>query len=315
MPIHRRGLAALPIVALAIPAARPLRAQEAPEILASFPNGSFLENLLVAPNGAVRFTNYFARAVQSWAAGQGVSRLAELPGHPVSLAPMGTGRYAVVLHGVAFNAGPEAMRGQSALVLINSQGAVLNRIAMPEAIFPNGMLLLAAGLLLVVDSVLGGIWAIDMGTGQCYLWYQNPALRPDPSRPLPGVNGIKRAGDGLLLSHSAGRQLLRLNLRADGMAPIGALSPVAEMSYGVDDFCLAPDGTIYAATHAQGLAAVTLPRAPGAAAAVRLIPAPGLEGSTAVAMTPDGRGLYALGTGGLLEGGRGEAVLARLALG
>jgi len=34
-----------------------------------------------------------------------------------------------------------------------------------------------------------------------------------------------------------------------------------------------------------------------------------------VALTPDGRGLYALGTGGLLEGGRGEAVLARLALG
>lgn len=309
MPIHRRGLAALTFAA-----AGPLRAQALPEILVGFPNGTFLENLLVAPNGAVRFTNYFARAVESWAPGAGVSRLAELPGHPVSLAPMGTGRYAVVLHGVPFNAGPEAMRGQSALLLMNNQGVVLNRIAMPEAVFPNGMLLLAAGLLLVVDSVLGGIWAIDMGTGQCYLWYQNPALRPDPARPVPGVNGIKRGADGLLLSHSAGKQLLRLTLRTDGMAPTGALSPVAEMSYGVDDFCLAPDGTIYAATHAQGLAAVTLARAPGTAAAVRLMPAPGLDGSTAVAMTPDGRGLYALGTGGLLEGGRGEAVLARLAL-
>jgi hypothetical protein len=40
-----------------------------------------------------------------------------------------------------------------------------------------------------------------------------------------------------------------------------------------------------------------------------------VEGSTAVALTPDGRELYALGTGGLTSGGLGEAVLARLRLG
>jgi hypothetical protein len=44
------------------------------------------------------------------------------------------------------------------------------------------------------------------------------------------------------------------------------------------------------------------------------MPAPGVEGSTAVALTPDGRALYALGTGGLTSGGRGEAVLARVVI-
>jgi hypothetical protein len=39
-----------------------------------------------------------------------------------------------------------------------------------------------------------------------------------------------------------------------------------------------------------------------------------MRASTAVALTPDGRGLYALGTGGLASGGRGEAVLARMSI-
>ena len=84
---------------------------------------------------------------------------------------------------------------------------------------------------------------------------------------------------------------------------------VTQTGEGVDDFAVAPDGTIFAATHAEGIARL----APGAATPV-LIPAPGLEGSTAVALARDRRSLFALGTGGVLDGGRGEAVLARMTL-
>lgn len=56
---------------------------------------------------------------------------------------------------------------------------------------------------------------------------------------------------------------------------------------------MARDGSIVAATHAEGLARL----APDATTPSP-VTAPGVEGGTAVALTPDGHGLYALGTGG-----------------
>jgi len=82
---------------------------------------------------------------------------------------------------------------------------------------------------------------------------------------------------------------------------------MAHMIGDVDDFVMVRDDTISATTHAEGLARL----APGAVTPTT-IAAPG-GGSTAVALNPDGTGLYALGTGGLASGGRGQAVLARVA--
>ncbi len=282
------------------------RAQAAPEILVRFPNGTFLENLVVAPDGSVLFTNYFARRIEAWSPVTGATLHAEVPAHPVSLTPLGAGWQALAVHGASFMEGPAAMRGQAAVLVLAPDGAVVRRVPLPEAIFPNGALLLAPGLLLLADSGLGRIWIVDLETRAARPWLDDPSLAPVEGRPLPGVNGIKRSGPGaLLVSNSARRTLLRIGL--DGLIPRGAPEQVAAMAQGVDDFAVAPDGTVFAATHAEGIARL----APGAATPV-LIPAPGLEGSTAVAFAPDRRSLLALGTGGLLEGGRGEAVLARL---
>lgn len=301
----RRRLAAL---ALAVEAGRSApRAQGLVEPLIRFPNGTFLENLVVGANGRVLFTNYFGRAIESWSPEAGHGAAVPVPAHPVSLAALGGGRHALVAHGAPFNRGPSAMFGQSSVIQLTAEGTPGNRIALPEAIFPNGCLLLAPGLLLVADSAVGCLWAVDLGTGRAYLWYQHAALRPDAARPLPGVNGIKRQGEALLLSHSADRRIFRLAL--SGVVPQGEIALLAEMPFGVDDFCLAADGTLYAATHGQGLARLS----PGGTIPTRL-PAPGLDGNTAVAMTPNGQGLYVLGTGGMLEGGQGEAMLARVAL-
>jgi hypothetical protein len=58
--MQRRHLLAL-TPALMLPGIA--RAQAAPEILARFPAGTFLENLVVEPGGRVLFTNYSARRV------------------------------------------------------------------------------------------------------------------------------------------------------------------------------------------------------------------------------------------------------------
>jgi len=275
-----------------------------PEPLARFPNGTFLENLIREPSGRVLFTSYFARRIEAWSpAGAGV--FAEVPIHPVSLAAI-AGGYALAGHGAPFTAGPAALAGSNAVLLLDPSGALVRRIPLPGAVFLNGMLELAPGLLLVVDSALGRIWAVDVASGATSPWFEHPALAPDAARPmLPGVNGIKRDNDGsLLVSNSGQRVLLRLRL-AEGR-PAGEPTVLASFP-GIDDFAVAPDGTILAATHATGIARLR----PGAAAP-ELLAAPGLEGSTALLL--EGGAALVLATGGLLEGGRGEAWLARLPL-
>ncbi|MBU8540631.1 SMP-30/gluconolactonase/LRE family protein [Falsiroseomonas tokyonensis] len=272
--ITRRGLG---LLAGGLVAARAARAQSGTEILVRFPNGTFLENLVVEPEGRVIFTNYFARRLEAWSPGAGHSAFAAVPAHPVSLTPLGGGRHALAVHGTSFMEGSAAMRGQAALLLLDPAGNVTRRIALAEAVFPNGGLLLARDRLLLADSALGRVWQVDLETGAATSWLDHPLLAPVAGQPYPGVNGIKRAGDRLLLSNSAQRSLLAVGV--DGGTP----TVLAPMTLGVDDFAVAPNGTIYAATHAVDLARLM----PGASAPVA-IAAPGVEGSTAVALTPDG---------------------------
>lgn len=302
--MQRRHLLAL-TSAMALP--RLAQAQASPEILARFPSGTFLENLVVEPSGRVLFTNYFARRIEQWSQAGGAGLFAEVPAHPVSLTALGDGRQALAVHGASFMQGPAAMRGTGALLLLAADGGVQGRIALPEAIFPNGGLLLAPGRMLLADSALGRIWAIDIAAGTATPWLDHPLLAPVAGQGNPGVNGLKRRGDDLLVSNSATRQLLRVALR--GSLPSGVPEVLAQMTGGIDDFDVAGDGTVFAATHATGLA-----RLARGATAPETIPAPGVEGSTAVLLTPDGRALFALGTGGLTSGGGGDAVLARIGL-
>lgn len=275
--------------------------------LARFPNGTFLENLVVGGDGRVLFTNYFARAIEAYLPVGGAMRFAEVDGHPVSLAARSEGRHALVIHGVPFTRGGAAMRGEAAVLLLGAAGATEGRIALPGAVFPNGILLLDPRTALIADSALGQVWALDLETGAATVWLAHPLLAPVEGRPSPGVNGLKRSGEAVLLSNSAQGLLLRVPLA--GARAAGAPAQVAAMTSGVDDFAIADDGAVYAATHADGIALLR----PGSAAPI-LLPAPGVEGSTAVALTLDGRALCALGTGGLFSGGKGEAVLARIAL-
>jgi sugar lactone lactonase YvrE len=277
--------------------------------LARFPAGTFLENLVVRPDGAVLFTNYFARRVEAWSAAT-ASPWAEVPLHAVSLALVEGGAVALAGHGAAFTAGPAALRGTGAVLLLDAEGRQQRRLALPEAIFPNGMLAAGPGLVLLADSALGRIWAVPLDGAPPRVWLDDPALAGDPARPaLPGVNGIKRSADGraLLVSNSASRTLLRVGLGADGR-PDGGLAPVARFP-GIDDFWVMPDGTVWAATHGAAIARLR----PGAAQA-EAFAVPGLEGNTALAAVPGMSAAYVLGTGGLAQGGRGEAMLARVAL-
>jgi sugar lactone lactonase YvrE len=278
----------------------------APHPLVRFPNGTFLENLVLRPDGAVLFTSYFARTVEAWSPAAGAFPFATLPVHPVSLAALPDGGFALAFHGVLYTEGPAALRGTGGVLLLDAAGQVRRRLPLPEGLFLNGCLLTAPETLLVADSTAGCVWSLDLGSGAVGTWLADPALAPDPAQPgRPGVNGIKPAAGGgaMLLSNSVTRQLSRVPLDAAGQ-PAGPPVPVATFP-GIDDFCVLPDGTVWAATHGPAIARL----APGATVA-EAFPAPGLEGNTALLPAPDGSGLYVLGTGGISAGGTGEAMLA-----
>ena len=137
--------------------------------LATLPAGTFLENMLVQRDGSVLITSYLAREVLRWRPDTGLSVVARLPGHPVSLAPDVDGSVYVVVHGRSFREGA-AMPESQQLWRLPPQGEPVQVAAVPEARFLNGIAWIGAGRFLVADSLAGRIWVIDARTGAARTW-------------------------------------------------------------------------------------------------------------------------------------------------
>jgi hypothetical protein len=291
MPLPRRTALALPFL---LPGAARAQAP-AHRVVALYPSGHFLENLMVRADGAVLFTSYFANEAGLWSEAAGQAVFARIEGHPVSLAPA-PGGVLLALHGVAFTQGA-GFAGSGAVQLLSAEGRPGRRIPLPEAGFLNGMVRLAEGVYLIADSGRGRIWRLDLAAGTASTWLEVPDMAPDPARPgLPGVNGLQLAGGALYFSNSARPGIWRVALGADG-AP-GPAQRVATLP-GVDDFLVLPDGGFLAATHGDVVLRVS-----AAGAVTPLLQTPDIAGCTAVALAPRAGGgqlLYISASGGLLE--------------
>jgi hypothetical protein len=294
MILPRRAALALPS-AVAMPSAARAQAP-AHRVVALYPSGHFLENLLVRPDGAVLFTSYFASEVGLWSETAGQAVFARIQGHPVSLAPA-PGGFLLALHGVAFTEGAR-LAGSGAVQLLAADGRPGRRIPLPQSVFPNGMVQLAEGSYLIADSGLGRIWRLDLAADTAAPWLEVPEMAPDPARPgLPGVNGLQIAGGALFFSNSARPGIYRVALGADG-SPAGAVQRVVALP-GVDDFVVLPGGGFLAATHGDVVLRVS-----AAGAVSPLLETPDIAGCTAVALAPrpgGGQLLYISASGGLLE--------------
>ncbi|MBS7788573.1 hypothetical protein KTR66_01125 [Roseococcus sp. SDR] len=294
MIIPRRAALALP-PGLALTSLAQAQ-QPAHRVVALYPSGHFLENLMLRPDGAVLFTSYFAREVGIWSEAAGQAVFARIEGHPVSLAH-GTEGPVLALHGVPFTEGAR-LAGSGAVLQLSRDGRPGRRIPLPEAGFLNGMARLSDNIYLIADSGLGRIWRLDLTAGTATPWLAVPDMAPDPGRPgLPGVNGLQIAGNALYFSNSARPGIWRVMLGTDG-APAGAAQRVATLP-GVDDFVVLPSGGFLAATHGD----VVL-RVAANGAVTPLIETPDIAGCTAVALAPRPGGgllLYISASGGLLE--------------
>lgn len=286
------------------PARGPVAANApAVETIASYPSGTFLENLSIGADGDVLVTSYIDRSILSWP-GSGQPRvLTKLPAYPVGILSR-TDDIIVSVHGLPFTQGP-AFTKTNAMMVIDRSGRIVRQTAAPDALFLNGLVELAPGVILAADSLAGRIWAYDPERGTMATWFADPLLAVDLAATVqrPGANGLKIVGDHLYISNSSRGAIYRLRM-ADGR-PVGSLQAFARTG-PVDDFAPLPDGSIAAATHGRKLIRV----APDGT--VSDIMADGCDACTSVAALGSGD-LLVLTTGDLLEGGGKPARILRVA--
>ncbi len=274
--------------------------------LASYPAPTFLENLTVAAEGAILFTNYTGKSIERLPAGGGAAAtFARLDVHPVSILPQGEG-FLVAAHATPFTAGPSFL-GTGVMVALDATGAEIARTPAPQAGFLNGMVEAPDGGVLIADSARAQILRFDPQTRAFSIWFADPVLAPNAEPFLPGANGLKIDDGVLIVSSSATRKLYQIALSPNGL-PQGPITPVDANLPGADDFAVLPEGGFVVATHGDRVVAV------GADGIAKPITDdPRVRGSTAVALTGYGaeRRLIVLGTGGFSEGlGQPAKVLA-----
>jgi sugar lactone lactonase YvrE len=305
------SLASLPVIALSLQAtavkAQQTSVQLVPaQTLASYPEGSFLESIVIDPSGTMYFSQHETGevikrspdgALSTWATNQnGV------------IAGLGLDN-----DGTLYAVGGTTGQPQATVYRI-SAGSIEPIMTIADAKFLNGMTLLQPGVFLVTDSTAGLVWRIDTQNQTATIWLQDESLRPQtPESRFPGANGIKVFEGAAYVSNSDRRQIVRVPIQADGTAGQPELFASDTV---IDDFTFSEDGTLYFATHPTNTVAALCR---DGSRYVIAEAAQGVVGSTAVAFGIEGdrNHLYVVGNGGVfapLNGSLQPAKLVQLSI-
>jgi sugar lactone lactonase YvrE len=273
----------------------------ASEVVASWAQGHFAENLAVDPSGAVYVSLHSHDRIDRFdPTTRRVEEFARLTAPAAGLAFDAAGSLWVT--GGAVGQAPgyiwRIRSGQPELW-----------VEIPDAVFMNGCTPHLDGrTLLVCESVTGRILAIDQEEKRWGAWLQDDCLRPK-SPQMPGANGIKLHDGWAWISITDQDLVVRSKIGADGGA--GSMEVVAE-KLRADDFAFGESGAAYIATHP---AQTVLRLHPDGGRETIAGPHEGAVGSTACAFgrrTEDRQSLYVTTTGGLRYPYRGEIQDAKL---
>jgi sugar lactone lactonase YvrE len=209
-------------------------------VVARWPAGSFAENLLVKNNGEILIALYSDNRIDRYnpASGQ-VIPFSYLPAPVVSIAEGADGQIWAVAG--TFYTGP------GGVWKIGLDGVGHPWVGLPDARFLNGCAVHPDGhTLLVCDSHLGHVLAIDLRQPHCVeSWLTDTRFVP-LIKQLPGANGIQFFRDHVWISVTDQNLIYRAPLRADGTA---GTPEVIHKSLHVDDFTFGEDGALYYTTH------------------------------------------------------------------
>ena len=218
--------------------------------LATLPAGNFLENIWVDDDNSLLITNYLTKEIIRWRATTGMTVEGKIDGHPVSISKDSDGQRYLTVHGQSFRSGPAMLESQK-IVRLNADGTSEKIMDAPNAKFLNGMAWLSPGRFLIADSLAGLIWLLDINQKSLVPWLEHEDLKSSlPQRMAPGANGIHIVGDQVWVSNSSRRLLMTITLKNDFTA--GEVRRRVE-GLPIDDFAVAADGSILAATHRQAV--------------------------------------------------------------
>jgi len=220
-------------------------------VLASYPTGSFLENLEVQPDGRLLFTNYPAKTIELLTPNGKTSTFAKLSAYPISLISTKEG-YLVTASGKSLLAGEDPV-GSQKLLLLDKTGKQVDQFNVPDAMFLNGMVRLENGTILAADSIAGTIWKVDKETRSISPWLQHESLAPlaGQKKFKPGANGIKLGPDGLVVSNTSRGTLSLVKLKESG-SPASEPEQIASVGR-IDDFWVREDQSILFTTHEDSI--------------------------------------------------------------
>jgi sugar lactone lactonase YvrE len=300
------SIASLSVIALSLQAtsvkAQPASVQLVPaQTLASYPEGSFLESIVIDPSGTLYFSQHET--------GEVIKRSPD-----GVLSTLATNRNGVIAglgldnDGTLYAVGGTTGQTQATVYRV-SEGSIEPIMTIADARFLNGMTLLQPGVFLVTDSTAGLVWRIDTQNQTATIWLQDESLRPQtPESRFPGANGIKVFAGAAYVSNSDRRQIVQVPIQTDGTA--GQLKLFASDTV-IDDFTFSEDGTLYFATHPTNT--VTALCRDGSRYVIAEA-SQGVVGSTAVAfgIGADRNHLYVVGNGGVFAPLNGKLQPAKL---
>jgi hypothetical protein len=265
------------------------------ETIVTYPPGTILENIAIAPAGDL-FVSSIDNGTVYQVSPAGSSRVfGQVPGP---------------LLGVAFGTdGTLVGAGGTSFYRFASDGtpSLVANIAGAQDL--NGVTLLSPNTFLVADDVVPTIWQVNVSTGGARAWLTSDLLAAPPGGLPIGANGVKLFGGSVYISNTGAATLVRVPIMPDGSA---GMPEVYASSFPVDDFAFGSDGSIFAATQ-TGHIIHLLPDG------TRITIPTGTLGDAAVAFgrTPaDLQDIYVVNNGGAfldLPGGPEAASVVRLA--
>ena len=156
----------------------------ATQVVATWPIGSFAENLAVDENGSVFVSLHSDHRVDSYNPATGaVETICELPAPVAGLAFDPDGRL--------WATGGAVGEPPGYVWRITADGAHEEWVRIADALFMNGCSIFPGGrVLLVCESLTGRILAVDQREPPWWTWVADDRLRPQDTA-IPGANGIK----------------------------------------------------------------------------------------------------------------------------
>src|SRR5579872_1291243 len=136
--------------------------------IAAFPKGTWLENMLIAPDGVFYVTDYPEGKVFKVSTSGDTTLFARIEGKIAGIV-MG------VLPGEFLVTGWDAA-GRAAIFRIDRTGKTEKRLNIAGGMFPNGIIHLRDHQYLIADSFAGCIWLYDVTGNTATLWLKDERL-------------------------------------------------------------------------------------------------------------------------------------------